>query len=146
MPRVIRQANTVRTLTVQLSEELKKAAESGFGWQKNNYQNPQFIPELRTQSSKMRRSTLVQRGEQWELVEIAELLTELQDQEGEIEELRGHEQSKVLTFVAEEGNDPEAFSFKIEDEQGIPRPSQSDLEELEVPKAPADEDLKSSLE
>ena len=52
MPRVIRQANTVRTLTVQLSEELKKAAESGFGWQKNNYQNPQFIPELRTQSSK----------------------------------------------------------------------------------------------
>ena len=139
--RVIRQANTVRTLTVQLSEELKKAAESGFGWQKNNYQNPQFIPELRTQSSKMCRSTLVQRGEQWELVEIAELLTELQDQEGEIEELRGHEQSKVLTFVAEEGNDPEAFSFKIEDEQRNPRPSQSDLEELEVPKAHTDEDF-----
>ena len=155
MPRVIRQANTVRTLTVQLSEELKKAAESGFGWQKkegfwmglhlsNSYQNR--IPELRTQSSKMRRSTLVQRGEHWELVEMAEPLMGLQDQEEQIEELRGHEQSKVLTFVAEEGNDPEAFSFKIEDEQGIPRPSQSDLEELEVPKAPADEDLKSSLE
>ena len=96
----------------------------------NSYQSPQFVPELRTQSEKMCRSTLAQKGDQWELVEMAEPLMRLQDEE-EIEELKGHERSKVLTFVAEDGNDPEVFGFKIEDDYGIPKPSEEDLEELE---------------
>ena len=209
---LIRQADTVRTLTVQLSEELKKAADSGFGWQKkegfwmglhlsNSYQNPQFIPELRNQSSKMSRSTLVERGwgSRTKRKRSRNCATLCGDRACRVREMqarvrfatcarnplrrscmssarnagesagrpvraqpsaeivrvecakcrrgcdssgaRGHEQSKVLTFVAVEGNDPEAFGFKIEDKQRIPRPSQSDLEELEIPKAPTDEDF-----
>ena len=63
---------------------------------------------------------------------MAEPLMRLQDQEEQIEELRGHDRGRVLTF-------PEAFGFKTEDEHGIPKPSQADLEELEVPMAITDE-------
>lgn len=60
----------------------------------NSCQTSQFIPELRSQSEKMRRSTLAQRGDQLELAEMAEPMVRLQDQEGEIED----ERSRVLTL------------------------------------------------
>ena len=103
--RVILESGQVEVLAVKLSSELMKTAEEGLGWKKmdgfwlgvrhsHRYQSPLFIPELRHQSEVMCRSTLGG-GTQWELVEVAEPLMKLLDQEEEIEELQGRE-GKVL--------------------------------------------------
>lgn len=52
---------------------------------------------------------------------MAEPLMKLLDQEEEIEELQGQE-GKVLTFVADEGNEPENFGFKLEEDHRLPTP------------------------
>ena len=142
--RMILEPSQVRMLVVKLNDELKKTAEEGFGWKKmegfwlgvhhsHRYQSPQFIPELRQQSESMCRSTLVRRGggSQWELVEMAEPLMRLLDQEDEIEELQGRE-GKVLTFVAEDGVAPEQFGFELEEEHRLPRPGPEVFDDLAI--------------
>ena len=88
-----------RTLAVRLNEELMSLAGSGYGWKRKDecwvglhlstrFQSPQFIPGVREQGEGMRRTTLVERQGAWELVEMAEPIDGLEEQEDEIEELR----------------------------------------------------------
>ena len=138
-------------LAVKLSEELSKAAEdvlagrrwTDFGWEHHSsrYQSPQFTPELRNQRETARRSTLVKKEDQWELVEMAEPLMKLLDQEEEIEELRGREQGKVMTFVADEGNAPENFGFELEESYAVLQRRPEVFDDLAIPKASTDEDF-----
>ena len=57
-------------------------------------------PALREQLEGLCRSTLVERDGLWELVEMTEPMDGLEDQEAEIEELKGVGRSRVLSFVA----------------------------------------------
>ena len=111
--RVITEPMVIRTLGVKLGGELESMANSGYGWKKKDdfwvglhlstkFQSPQFIPGFRDQGEGVCRSTLVERDGGWELVEMAEPLDGLEEQEGEIEELREVGLSKVMTFVAPE--------------------------------------------
>ena len=138
----------VRTLAVRLSEELMNLAGSGYGWKKKDefwvglhlgtrFQSPQFIPGFRDQGEGMCRSTLVEKQGSWELVEMAEPLDGLEEQEDEIEELRDVGRSKVMTFVAQEGTVPEMFGFEIDDAVRLgPKPA---MEELAIPQAQDEE-------
>ena len=146
--RVITEPMVIRTLGVKLGGELESMANSGYGWKKKDdfwvglhlstkFQSPQFIPGFRDQGEGVCRSTLVERDGGWELVEMAEPLDGLEEQEGEIEELREVGLSKVMTFVAPEGTVPEVFGFEIDSAVQLgPKP---DMEELAIPQAGDDE-------
>lgn len=72
---------------------------------------------------------------------MAEPLMKLLDQEEEIEELQGRD-GKVLTFVAEEGNEqPESFGLELEEDRPLPRPGPEVFDELAIPQANTDEDF-----
>ena len=81
----------------------------------------------------MRRTTLVEKQGSWELVEMAEPLDGLEDQEEEVEELREVGLGKVMTFVAQEGTVPEVFGFEIDD--AVQLGPKSAVEELAIPQA-----------
>ena len=134
----------IRTLAVQLNEELQRTSEEHFGWQKKSdywlglhlgrsYQSPQFIPGFRSQDEGYCRSTLVNKRGQWELVEMAEPIDSLEDQEEPIEELKGEEMSKIMTFIAQEGTTPEAFGFDLNEGFNWYKPRAEEIEDVEIP-------------
>ena len=143
--RVIHEPGMIRTLRVKLSQELQEAALGQYGWKKKghfwlglhssrHYQTPQFVPEFRNQSEGFCRSTLVERRGQWELVEMAEPLDGLWEQEEPIEELKKEELGRVITFIAQGGTEPETFGFEVMDGFHF-RADPGSLEELAVPEA-----------
>ena len=83
----------------------------------------------------MCRTTLVERQGTWGLVEMAEPIDGLEEQEDEIEELRELGLSKVMTFVAADGTVPEKFGFEIDEAMQLgPKPAivpQAQDEEME---------------
>ena len=146
--RVITEPMVVRTLAVRLNEELMNLAGSGYGWKKRDecwvglhlstrFQSPQFIPGFREQGEGMCRTTLVERQGTRELVERAEPIDGLEEQEEEIEELQEVGLSKVMTFVAADGTVPEKFGFEIDEAIQLgPKPA---IEELAIPQAQDEE-------
>ena len=110
--RVVAEPMVVCTLAVRLNEELVNLAGSGYGWKEKDegwvglhlstkFQSPQFIPGFREQGEGMCRTTLVERQGKWELVEMAEPIDGLEEQEEEIEELREMGLSKVMTYFCD---------------------------------------------
>ena len=59
---------------------------------------------------------MVKKGDQWQLVEMSEPVDGLEDQEEEIEELRGEYMAKIITFVAHSTTSqaPEDLGFEVE--------------------------------
>ena len=120
-------ASFVRALEVTLGEGLKKIEMEQLGWKRHGerwigvhrgqrFQNPQFIPDMKHQGEGMSRSTVVKKGDQWQLVEMSEPVDGLEDQEEEIEELRGEYMAKIITFVAHSttSQSPEDLGFEVE--------------------------------
>ena len=83
-----------------------------------SFQSPQFIPDLRNQKDGVSRSTVVQKGDRWQLVEMTELIDAMEDQECEIEELKGQYMAKIVTSVAPStvAQAPEDLGFEL----GVP--------------------------
>ena len=144
--RTISTPPVIRTLAVQLNEESQRTAKKHLGWQKKSeywlglhlgrsYQSPQFIPGFRSQDDGYCRSTLVNRRGQWELVEMAEPLDSLEDQEEQIEELKGEEMSKIMTFIARDGTTPEVFGFELNEGFKWFKPRAEEIEDYAIPEA-----------
>ena len=149
--RMIHEPSPIRTLKVRLGSELQETAVGRYGWQKKgdfwlgvhssrHYQTPQFVPGFKDQVEGLCRSTLVERRGQWELVEMAEPLDGLWEQEEPIEELKEEERSRVMTFIASSGTVPETFGFEVMDGFHF-KPSPEGMEELAVPEAMEDEEV-----
>ena len=120
-------ASFVRALKVTLGEGLKKIEMDQLGWKRHgerwigvhrgqHFQSPQFIPDMKHQGEVMSRSTVVKKGDQWQLVEMSEPVDGLEDQDEEIEELRGEYMAKIITFVAHSTTSqaPEDLGFEVE--------------------------------
>ena len=120
-------ASFVRALKVTLGEGLKKIEMDQLGWKRHgerwigvhrgqHFQSPQFIPDMRHQGEGMSRSTVVKKGDQWQLVEMSEPVDGLEDQEEEIEELRVEYMAKIITFVAHSTTSqaPKDLGFEVE--------------------------------
>lgn len=77
------------------------------------FQSPQFIPDVREQRDGMTRSTLSRKEINGNL---CELVDSMEDQEGEIEELRDQFMAKIMTFVAPSAASqaPEDLGFEVE--------------------------------
>ena len=147
--RMIHEPGMIRTLRVKLGEELQEAALGQYGWKEHfwlglhssrHYQTPQFVPEFRNQSEGFCRSTLMERRGQWELVEMAEPLDGLWEQEEPIEELKEEEMGRVITLIAQGGTAPETFGFEVMDGFHF-RADPEGMEELAVPEAAMEEDV-----
>ena len=149
--RMIHEPSSIRTLKVRLGSELQETAVGRYGWQKKgdfwlgvhssrHYQTPQFAPGFKDQVEGLCRSTLVERRGQWELVEMAEPLDGLWEQEEPIEELKEEERSRVMTFIAPSGTVPETFGFEVMDGFHF-KSSPEGMEELAVPEAMEDEEV-----
>ena len=149
--RMIHEPGMIRTLRVKLGQELQEAAVGQYGWKKKehfwlglhssrHYQTPQFVLEFRNQSEGFCRSTLVERRGQWELVEMAEPLDGLWEQEEPIEELKEEEMGRVITLIAQRGTAPETFGFEVMDVFHF-RADPEGMEELAVPEAAVEEEV-----
>ena len=57
------------------------------------------------------------------------------DQEESIEELKGEEMSKILTFIAQEGTTPEAFGFELKEGFKWYKPRAEEIEDYAIPEA-----------
>ena len=144
--RTISKPQVIRTLAVQLSEELQRTSEERYGWRKKDdhwlglhlgrsYQSPQFIPGFRSQEEGFCRSTLVNKGGQWELVEMAEPIDSLEDQAEATEELKGEDMSRILTFIAKEGTTPENFGFELSEGFKWYKPRVEEIDDHATPEA-----------
>ena len=70
-----------------------------------------------------------------QLVEMAEPIDSLEDQEEQIEELKGEEMGKIMTSIAKEGTTPEVFGFELNEGFKWYKPRTEEIEDYAIPEA-----------
>ena len=87
---------------------------------------------------------MVQKGDRWQLVEMTEPIDAMEDQECEIEELKGQYMAKIVTFVAPStvAQAPEDLGFEVEgfDYEASKR-MKTNVEDYEIPEAEGEEEM-----
>ena len=89
---------------------------------------------------------MVQKGEAWQLVEMTKPIDSMEDQEGEIEELKfkGQFMAKIVTFVtpATAGQAPEDLGFEVEGfDYKASKKMRADVQDYAIPVAEDKEEM-----